>query len=160
MSDGTHTRWEKGTRKKEETKEERWICTHAVCLGSRDNAANSPVCQGLKRPLFLPIFRLALTTCVINTRVAFSLFLPAFLPIPLFSVFFLSLSSLFRSFTLLFTFVVPRLAWTLPATAHRAKLIRPTDSFTSNTNVRICVILTRLTNVFSLKETFEILWQS
>lgn len=58
----------------------------AVCLGSRDNAANSlslslslpGLSEGLKRPLFLPIFHLALAARVINTRVAFSLFLPTF----------------------------------------------------------------------------------
>lgn len=51
----------------------------AVCLGSRDNAANflslsfslPGLSEGLKRPLFLPIFRLALAARVINTRVAF-----------------------------------------------------------------------------------------
>lgn len=61
----------------------------AVCLGSRDNAANSlylsfsllpRLSEGLKRPLFLSIFHLALAARVINTRVAFSLFLSTPLP--------------------------------------------------------------------------------
>ena len=144
---------ERGGRKSRR-KEERWICTHAVCLGSRDNAANSPGLSGVKKgPSFcrFSVSPSPLALLIRRLRSAFS-FPPFYLSLPLPLSFSLSLSvsisvsprfftlfffsSFFLSFTLLFTPVVPRLAkLRLQPAQLRSKLIQSNDSSASNIHV-------------------------
>lgn len=113
----------------------------AVCLGSRDNAANSlslslslpGLSEGLKRPLFLPIFHLALALLIRELRSAFSF--PPFHSSPFLS-------------RLLFSFLQVPLAKLRVRILVCSKLVR----FESSTfeRAKAVFVLDRLTNVFSL----------